>query len=232
MDNSGSVLRIHFKYDKVGLDIESSLPTKNCSTIRLQTDKEKYALLDAYKRVILDEPIFIEQDSIVGTPELISADFENGKFRYESEDVWVYSRKEPTKFITNNGITLCTYIKNEKEMEEKDLEWNSVLYKSNKNNSKYRLIETYLRKLYQGVCVRYIDCGDSIKITLDFNEQVEQSDKDAIFLVFSIISELVFTNCNTFIMCKDIKSIVGVDVFRKLKRIINSQSCVVQCIFV
>lgn len=231
MGNSGKILKLHYKYDKVGLDIESSLPTKNCSTFKLQSDKEKFALLDAYKRVVLDEPVCMGEDNIVGSPSLLTAEFENGSFQYEGDGFWFYNKTEPIKYITNKGVDLYTYTKNEKSMYEYDLKWNAVIYEKGMHDNKYRLIETYMRNLYQGVTVKYVECSDGIKITLDYESSIKQDEKDSIFLVFSMISELVFTNCNTFIMCKDIKGIVGVDIFRKLKRVINSQSNVVQCIF-
>lgn len=231
MDNSGKILNIEYKYPKVGLDSTSSLPTKMCSVLKLQSDREKYALIDVYKRVVLDEPAYMLEDDIVGKPSFIKAELENGSFQYEEDDFWIYTKKSSVKLITNRGTTLQTYIKNEDKLEQFEKDWNSVIYNPNLDAKMYRLAEVYLKKLYQGVSVRYIDCEDNVKVVLEVSDEIKQEEKDCIYLIHSLISELVFTRCKTYIICKDIRSMVGIDVFRKLKRIIKAQNNVVQCIF-
>lgn len=224
------VVSLKYRYDKVGLDVESSLPLKNCVT--LDNVKNPQAFVDAYSRMVLDCPIDMEVDMDIGEPDYIGVECETCTNEYSKGNVWERSNDEVIKFITNRGTTLYSYFSDDELDKDIDNKWCSIYYSEMIDNFRYRLAETYFKKLYNNIQIKYVRTNDIVKVDLEFEEEIEQDVKKQVYLVFSLIYEMVLTDCKVYIIGSKIRSIIGSDIFRKLKRIINAQSNVVQCVFV
>lgn len=224
------VVSLKYRYDKVGLDVESSLPLKNCVT--LDNIKNTYAFVDAYSRMVLDCPTDIDINTDIGEPDYIEVEYETCTNEYSKGNVWERSNDEVIKFITNRGTTLYSYFSDDELDKDVDNRWCSIYYSATIDNFRYRLAETYFKKLYNNIQIKYVRTNDTVKVDLKFEEEIEQGIKKQIYLVFSLIYEMVLTDCKVYIIGSKIRSIIGSDIFRKLKRIINAQSNVVQCVFV
>lgn len=216
---------VEYEYDKISAKGEIVLDGDKIVIKHCNSNTEKSIYCDCLTRVLCDNFKDIQVSGAIGMPSYLLADFEEYTISYDNEDTGE-NLDEFFKVITTEGTTLRTYLINEDKSDKLNICCNSSFYNEKINEYFYRLVETNLKFLYSGVSVVY----EKDRIRLKYQGETDESTQQVIYLVYSLLSEVILSDCSVYIVSDNLVGLLGADVLRKFKRIIKGLDNVKRCI--